>query len=52
MHTIHVYTGAKLAKKKGQTDVDMTTMASAVKNLPQYQQTMSDLGTIHVATAQ
>jgi hypothetical protein len=37
--------GAKLAKKKG-ADLDMTSMASAVKDLPQYQQTMNDLGTI------
>lgn len=41
--------GAKLAKKKG-ADLDMTAMASAVKDLPQYQQTMSDLGR-HVAIA-
>ena len=41
--------GAKLAKKKG-ADLDMTAMATAVKDLPQYQQTMSDLGR-HVAIA-
>ncbi len=42
--------GAKLAKNKNKGEVDMTTMASAVKNLPQYQQLMTDLGR-HVAVA-
>lgn len=35
---------AKILKDKAKGDVDMSTMASAVRNLPQYQQLMSDLG--------
>lgn len=35
---------AKILKDKAKGDVDMGTMASAVRNLPQYQQLMSDLG--------
>lgn len=41
--------GAKLAKKKG-GEMDISTMAAAVKNLPEYQQTMSNLNR-HVAIA-
>jgi syntaxin-binding protein 1 len=41
---------AKLAKNKG-GDVDISAMAMAVKNLPEYKQTMSNLGR-HVAIAQ
>lgn len=43
-------TGAKLAKKSG-ADMDITSMAAAVKALPEYNQTMTKLGQ-HVAIAQ
>ena len=42
--------GAALAKKSG-ADLDITTMAAAVKKLPEYTQTMTKLGQ-HVAIAQ
>jgi len=42
--------GAALAKKKG-GEMNITTMAAAVKELPEYQQTMNKLGQ-HVAIAQ
>jgi syntaxin-binding protein 1 len=42
--------GAALAKKGG-ADLDITTMAAAVKKLPEYTQTMTKLGQ-HVAIAQ
>eukprot|EP01038_Epipyxis_sp_PR26KG_P010661 gene10661-14317_t len=42
--------GAQLAKGNG-ADLDITTMASAVKKLPEYQQAMSKLGQ-HVTLAQ
>jgi syntaxin-binding protein 1 len=42
--------GAALARKDG-SDVTITTMAAAVKELPEYQQTMSRLGE-HVAISQ
>ena len=42
--------GAQLAKKSG-SDLDITTMAAAVKKLPEYTQTMTKLGQ-HVAIAQ
>lgn len=42
--------GAQLAKKNG-ADLDITSMAAAVKKLPEYTQTMTKLGQ-HVALAQ
>lgn len=42
---------AALAKRSGNSDVSITAMAAAVKELPEYQQTMSKLGQ-HVAIAQ
>lgn len=42
--------GAQLAKKSG-SDMDITSMAAAVKKLPEYTQTMTKLGQ-HVAIAQ